>query len=102
MKYLVFLVALVITAPVFGQTKGTSPAVTSNSPPVAAGVAQMGTSSDQTSSNPWDVLPAAAPYRNLADALKANAGPGQPSPLNPTCEGMTGDECVRSANRPER
>jgi len=101
-RYIVFIGALVMTAPALGQTKGTVPAVTINPPPATTGLATPGASAGQTSSNPWDSLPALAPYRNLADALKQSSGPGQPSPLNPTCEGMTGDACVRSANRPER
>lgn len=101
MKYLLFIVALVISAPVLGQAKGTIPA-TASPPPVAVGVARPAPSADQASSNPWDIVPAVVPYRNLADALKENAGPGQPSPLNPTCEGMTGEACVRSSNQPER
>lgn len=101
MKYLLFIVALVISAPVLGQAKGTIPA-TASPPPVAVGVARPGMSADQASSNPWDIVPAVVPYRNLADALKESSGPGQPSPLNPTCEGMTGEACVRSSNQPER
>jgi hypothetical protein len=98
MKYLVLIGALVVTTPALGQTKGTTRAA----PPVAVTAGQLGTSAAQTSSNPWDSLPAVAPYRNLAEAIKESSGPGQPSPLNPTCEGMTGDACVRSGNRPER
>ena len=55
-----------------------------------------------TSSNPWNSLPEVAPYQNLADSLKATAAPGQPSPLNPSCEGKTGDQCVRSAEQQPR
>ena len=47
--------------------------------------------------NPWDVVPPTAPQKSIADEIKATARPGQPSPLNPSCEGKTGDACVRSA-----
>lgn len=47
--------------------------------------------------NPWDVVPPTAPQKSVADQIKATAQPGQPSPLNPSCEGKTGDACVRSA-----
>ena len=50
----------------------------------------------QTSSNPWEDLPTVVPYRNLAEAIKATSKPREASPLNPSCEGMTGDACVRS------
>jgi len=53
------------------------------------------TASAPVRANPWDVTPP-APYRNLADSLKATSKPGQASPLNPSCEGKTGDACVRS------
>jgi hypothetical protein len=46
--------------------------------------------------NPWDVVPPTPPYKNLADEIMATSKPGQSSALNPTCEGMTGDACVRS------
>ena len=46
--------------------------------------------------NPWDVVPPTPPYKNLADEITATSRPGQPSPLNPSCAGMTGDQCVRS------
>lgn len=47
--------------------------------------------------NPWDLVPDQPPYKSLADSIKATAQPGQASPLNPSCEGMTGDACVKSA-----
>jgi len=46
--------------------------------------------------NPWDVVPPTPPHKNLADELKATSPPGQPSALNPSCAGMTGEQCVRS------
>jgi hypothetical protein len=46
--------------------------------------------------NPWDLVPSTAPYKNVADAVQATSRPGQPSALNPSCAGMTGDQCVRS------
>jgi hypothetical protein len=53
------------------------------------------TASAPLRANPWDVTPP-SPQRNLADSLKATSKPGQASPLNPSCEGKTGDACVRS------
>ena len=53
------------------------------------------TASAPVRANPWDVTPP-SPYRNLADSLKATSGPGRASALNPSCEGMRGDACVRS------
>jgi len=47
--------------------------------------------------NPWDDVPRTPPHKKLADAVKANSQPGQPSALNPSCEGMTGDACTKSA-----
>jgi len=52
--------------------------------------------------NPWDETPRTAPYKNLADAVKATTQPGQPSTLNPSCEGMSGDACVRSAESSDK
>jgi hypothetical protein len=46
--------------------------------------------------NPWDVVPPTPPYKSEADAVKAATPPGQPSNLNPSCAGMTGDACIRS------
>jgi hypothetical protein len=55
----------------------------------------LATTSTSAPANPWDVVPP-APYKNLADEIKATSRPGQPSALNPSCAGMTGDQCVRS------
>ena len=52
-------------------------------------------SSTSAPANPWDQVPP-SPNKNLADDIKATSRPGQPSALNPSCAGMTGDECVRS------
>ena len=52
--------------------------------------------STSVQANPWDVVPPTTPYKNIADAVKASTKPGQPSALNPSCEGMTGDACTRS------
>jgi hypothetical protein len=53
------------------------------------------TTSTSVQANPWDEVQP-PPYKNLADAVKATGEPGRASPLNPSCEGMTGDACVRS------
>jgi len=54
------------------------------------------TTSTSASANPWDVVPPTPPYKNLSDEIKSTSRPGQPSALNPSCAGMTGDQCVRS------
>src|SRR5204863_7196640 len=54
------------------------------------------TTSTGAQANPWDQVPTTAPYKNLADSLQATSKPGQASPLNPSCEGQTGDACVRA------
>jgi hypothetical protein len=54
------------------------------------------TTSTSAPANPWDLVPPTPPYKNLADEIKATSRPGQPSALNPSCAGMTGDQCVRS------
>jgi hypothetical protein len=59
------------------------------------------TSSTLAPANPWDVVPPTPPYKNLADEIKATSRPGQPSALNPSCAGMTGDQCVRSEQSPD-
>jgi len=56
----------------------------------------LATMSTSAPANPWDLVPPTPPYKNLADGIKATSQPGQPSPLNPSCSGMTGDQCVRS------
>jgi hypothetical protein len=56
----------------------------------------LATTSTSAPANPWDLVPPTPPYKNLADELKATARPGQPSALNPTCAGMTGEQCIRS------
>ena len=56
----------------------------------------LATTSTAAPANPWDLVPPTPPYKNLADEIKATSRPGQPSPLNPSCAGMTGDQCVRS------
>jgi hypothetical protein len=56
----------------------------------------LATISTLAPANPWDVVPATTPDKSLADDIKAASRPGQPSPLNPSCAGMTGDQCVRS------
>ena len=58
--------------------------------------ALLATISTSAPANPWDVVPPTPPYKNLADEIKATPRQGQPSPLNPSCAGMTGDQCVRS------
>ena len=56
----------------------------------------LAATSTSVPANPWDLVPPTPPYKNLADEIKATSRPGQPSPLNPSCAGMTGDQCVRS------
>jgi hypothetical protein len=56
----------------------------------------LATTSTSAPANPWDLVPPTPPYKNLADEIKATSQPGQPSALNPSCAGMTGDQCVRS------
>ena len=86
-----FIGALVAAAPAFGQANSPPPPP-GNTPPPAQPVPAM--------HDPWDMLPATVPYRNIADAVEKSAVPGQPSPLNPSCEGMTGDACVKAEQRP--
>jgi hypothetical protein len=58
--------------------------------------ALLATASTSAQANPWDDVPPTVPYKNLADAVEATSQPGQPSALNPSCAGMTGDACARS------
>lgn len=58
--------------------------------------ASLVTLSTSAQCNPWDVASQTPPYKNLAEEIKATSKPGQASALNPSCEGMTGDACVRA------
>lgn len=86
MKHVLFIGTLLVSAPALAQIP----------PQPGRTTLQPKGEPAQTPSNPWDVVPAAAPYRNLAEAIKATSKPGEASPLNPSCEGETGDACVRS------
>jgi hypothetical protein len=100
MKHVLFIGMLLASVPALAQSqRATSPAT--NAPPPAA-EEPIPSAARQPSHDPWDVVPVIAPYRNLADALKAGAEPGEASPLNPSCEGKTGDACVRSVEPPKR
>jgi hypothetical protein len=99
MKRPLFIGILFVSGPALAQTQGaTNP--TANPPRPAGNLVQPGPR--QPSHDPWDVVPAIAPYRNWADGLKAASKPGEASPLNPSCEGKTGDACVRSVEPPKR
>jgi hypothetical protein len=100
MKLIILFGALLATAPTSAQTQTDKAPVTNVSP--APALVQPQGRPGQTSSNPWDSLPAMTPYRKLADEIKAGAKQGEQSPLNPGCQGKTGDECVRSAKPPKR
>src|SRR5437763_14756679 len=100
MKQVLFVGMLLVSAPALTHTQGaTSPAANTPAPMAENFVQPV---PRQPSHDPWDVVPAIAPYRNLADALKEAAKPGEASPLNPSCEGKTGDACVRSGEAPKR
>ena len=62
--------------------------------PIASALFAVSTSA---LANPWDDVPPTPPYKNVADAVKATTPPGQQSALNPSCAGMTGDQCTKSA-----
>ena len=89
MKSLVLVAALLAASPASAQQN--APA----SDPRSGPAPQKGAFHD-----PWDDMPATVPYKNRADALKDTEVPGQPSPLNPSCEGLTGDACTRAAAQP--
>jgi len=89
MKLLFLVAALLAASPASAQQN--APA----SDPPARPAPEKGAFHD-----PWDVMPATVPYKNRSDALKDSKVPGQPSPLNPSCEGMTGDACTRAAAQP--
>ena len=55
------------------------------------------TASAAANANPWDVTPATAPYKAAAQTVKQATPPGQPSNLNPSCAGMTGEQCAKAA-----
>ena len=100
MKHVLFIGMLFVSAPALTQTQGANSSAANAPPPAANNLVQP--SPRQASHDPWDVVPAMAPYRNLADALKEGWKSGEASPLNPSCEGKTGDACVRSAESPKR
>jgi len=102
MQYLSLISALLVSAPVLAQTQSGTTPVTNALPRAADNIIQPPSGPNQTLSNPWDIVPPMVPYRNLADEIKAASKPGQASPLNPSCEGKTGDACVRSAEPPRR
>lgn len=89
MNSLVLVSVLLAASPAFAQQN--APA----SDPPARPALEKGVFHD-----PWDVMPVTIPYKNRSDAIKDSARPGQPSPLNPSCEGMTGDACARAAVQP--
>jgi hypothetical protein len=92
MNLIVLIGALIAAAPPVAQA-GKAPIT--NAPPTPR-------APSQTSSNPWDSLPAMTPYRKLAEEIRAEGKAGQASPLDPGCQGKTGDECVRSMEPPKR
>jgi hypothetical protein len=98
MKQVLFVGMLLVSAPAL--TQGPRSRAANTPAPMAKNLVQPGPR--QPSHDPWDVVPSMAPYRNLADALKEAAKPGEASPLNPSCEGKTGDACVRSVEAPKR
>lgn len=95
MKSLVLLAALLIASPALAQSNAPAP-----NPPATNAPASVSQPS-QPIHDPWDDVPATVPYKNVADAIKDSARPGEPSPLNPSCEGMTGEQCVRAAEKPQ-
>jgi hypothetical protein len=96
MKCVIFLGVLAVSASALAQAQ--SPKTPPTNGPLTPGqFVQPG-----APSNPWDIVPPTAPYRNLAEAIKATQVSGQASPLNPSCEGKTGAECARSAAPPKR
>ncbi len=100
MKLVSLIGALLVSGPALAQTQNTMP-VTNAPPPEAVNFVQP-KAPIQAAANPWDIVPPVAPYRNLADQIRATSKPGQASPLNPSCEGERGDQCVRSAEPPKR
>jgi hypothetical protein len=95
-----FIGMLLVSAPALSQTQGATSPAAKTPLPAAGNLAQP--DPRQPSHDPWDIVPAIAPYRNWADALKTTSKPGEASPLNPSCEGKTGDACVRSEEPPRR
>ena len=98
MKQIALMGTLLASAPALAQAQSTTPVT--NAPPAASNFVEQQRPS-QTSSNPWDVVPPKVPYWNLVEEITATSKPGQPSPLNPSCAGKRGDECVRSAEAPK-
>jgi hypothetical protein len=98
MKQVLFAGMLLVSAPAL--TQGATSRAANTPAPMPENLVQPGPR--QPAHDPWDVVPAMAPYRNWADALKEAAKPGEASPLNPSCEGKTGDACVRSLEAPKR
>ena len=87
MHYLPLIGAILVSAPATGQTRSGTTADPNALPRATYNVVQQQNAPGQPASNPWDIVPPTTPYRHIADEIKAAAKPGQPSPLNPSCEG---------------
>jgi len=94
-KYALLLSALVLSAPVLAQNEDTQ------TPKNYEANSTKATPHSSHTSNPWDVVPTTVPYKLVGEALLTTAKHGDPSPLNPSCAGMTGDACIRSASQPD-
>ena len=103
MKVISIIGALLLSAPAVALPQNSPvPPGTNVPPPASTDLVQPPRAPGQMSSNPWDSLPAMTPYRKLADDIKAQSGQAPVSPLNPSCAGKTGEECVREAEVPKR
>ena len=119
MKIIPLAAALLASASLPAQTQTTAPADTPTRPPEPASpdnaeakVPAAPAPRSEPTDTPATVLDAApenariapptSPDRELAEEIDAKAQPGQQSPINPSCEGKTGDDCVRSAKADEQ
>lgn len=98
MKHVLFIGTFLVSAPALAQTQsqpGDNPVQPKSEPTQSASNVMM------RADNPWVVVPAQSPGLNMAEAIKATSKQGEADPLNPSCAGETGDECVRS-EQPKR
>ena len=98
MKHVLFIGTLLASAPALAQNQ---PQPGDNSVQPTSEPAQPASNAMVRVDNPWVVVPAQSPGLGLAEAIKATSKPGEADPLNPSCAGETGDECVRS-EQPKR
>lgn len=94
MKIILVITLLLASAPSLSQKQDSVRSETNPRSDTSKEALQTQRGSTDAASNPWNTTQP-SPDRALAEDVKARAKSGEQSPLNPSCAGKTGEECVR-------